>query len=152
WSPSLDRLAVDEHLDGAHVSGEVASVAVRPGQGGGSDLGIVLSGEGRLVAKPCLELEYGHRLFRVEQLSGNGCPRSVARNASARIFEWHAGFGAEERDESAVEILPWDGLTAKREEQCHRFARLTIDQVGLVRTHALPGSDRIADERVDGFG
>jgi hypothetical protein len=81
------------------------------------------------VTEPCLELEKGHRFFRVEQLGGNRCPRSVACDASTCIFEWHTGLGAEQGDQSPVEVRRRDLLTAEGEEQCNGFARPTIDQV-----------------------
>jgi hypothetical protein len=39
-----DGITVDEDLDGAHVAGEVARVAVGAGQRGGADLSVELGG------------------------------------------------------------------------------------------------------------
>ncbi len=52
------------------------------------------------MPEPGLELEQGHRLFCVEQLRGDGGPRSVAGDASSSVLEWHPRLAAEERDYS----------------------------------------------------
>jgi hypothetical protein len=68
-----NSLAVDENLDRAHITGEIASVCVRFGQGGRRNPGIVLGGRWRTVAKPRLELKERHRFLR-------GCQKICSRS------------------------------------------------------------------------
>src|SRR5215213_4369173 len=80
-----DRILIDEHLDGAHVAGEVAGVGIRLRQTGGGDPGVVLRGLGRTVSQPGLELEERERLLGVEELGGNGRASPMAGNGASRI-------------------------------------------------------------------
>ena len=52
-----DGVTVEEHLDGAHVAGEVAGLGVGLGQGVRADLRVVLGGVRCAMAKPGLQLE-----------------------------------------------------------------------------------------------
>src|SRR6516162_4683527 len=59
WFPlrggaAYDRTAVDEHLNGSHVTLEIVGVSVSLGQLRGSDLGIVLSRAGVRWPNHCI--------------------------------------------------------------------------------------------------
>ena len=57
-SQALEELVeVDESFDGADVAFEVAGIAIGPGQGVRSDLGVVLGGAELAIAEPGLQLE-----------------------------------------------------------------------------------------------
>src|SRR6266513_4994163 len=101
------------------------------------------------MPEPGVELEERHWLLRIEQLSGDGGSSPVAGNPSSSIVEWHACLPTQERNQCSVEVLRWNRLTAKTEEHGDGLTGLSIGEIGLDWTHLLPGSDGLADERID---
>lgn len=74
-SPAFaNRLLIDEHFDRPIIPCKIASIDIRLCQLGRGDLDVVLSGFGRAVAKPLLEFDQCRRLFRIEELRGDGGP------------------------------------------------------------------------------
>ena len=147
-----DRVAVDEHLDGAHVAGEVAGVGVGPGQRVRGDLGVVLGGVRGAVSEPGLQLEQGHRLLGVVELAGDGRPGAVAGDVAADVGGRDAGLAAQRGDDRAVDVVLRDRLRAHGEQQVDLLAGLAVKPGGLRGAHRLPGVDGLAEQRVDRLG
>ena len=126
-----DGVAVEEDLDGADVAGEVPGLGVGLGQRVRGDLRVVLGGGRRAVPEPGLQLEQGHRLLGVVELAGDRGAGPVAGDVAADVGGRDAGFGAERRDDRAVDVGLGDRVRADGEEQVDVLAGLAVQPRGL---------------------
>src|SRR5262249_23594121 len=100
------------------------------------------------MTQPFLELEEGHGLLCIEQLSGDSGARPVAGDLAARIAVWHPGFAAEERNERRVQVVMPNPVSPIGEQKVYDLPCLAVDRRRLLRTRFLPRLDRFTHHAV----
>ena len=76
----------------------------------------------------------------------------MAGDVAADVGGRDPGFGAERRDDRAVDVGLGDRVRADGEQQVDVLAGLAVQPRGLGGPQGLPGLDGLADDRVDGLG
>src|SRR5260370_28545980 len=76
----------------------------------------------------------------------------VAGDVAAEGGGRDPGFGAQRRDDRAVDVSLADRVRAYGEQQVDVLAGLAVQPRGLGGPQGLPGFDGLADDRVDGLG
>src|SRR5436190_12073457 len=104
------------------------------------------------MAEPGLQLEQRHRLLRVVQLSSDRRASAMAGDSAPRIFSRDTRLLAQCGNERLVQVARWDWAAAEAEGERDRFGGLGIDEERLCWALGLPGSDRIANQRIHGLG
>ena len=104
------------------------------------------------MPEPGLQLEQRHRFLGVVELAGDRRAGPVAGDVAADVGGGDAGFGAERRDDGAVDVSPGDRVGADGEQQVGLLSGLAVGAGRLGGPQRLLCLDGMADDRVDGLG
>jgi hypothetical protein len=107
---------------------------------------------GERVTQPFLQLEQGHRLLGVVELTGDRGPRPVAGDVAADVGGWDTGLGTECRNDAFVQVPTADALGSVGEQQVHPLTGLAVQDGGLGWPDRLPGGDSLPQQRVYRLG
>ena len=78
--------------------------------------------------------------------------RPVAGDVAPHIRRGHPGLPAQARDHRLVDVASVEPPAPVGEKEIHALPRLAVHEFGLDRPCPFPGSDRAADQRIDGLG
>ena len=104
------------------------------------------------MPEPGLQLEQRHRFLGVVELAGDRGPRPVAGDVAANVGGRDTCFGAQRRDDRAVDVVLRDGVTADGEQDVDVLAGLAVQRLGLRGPDLGPRLEGLSQQRIDGFG